>query len=161
VAERNNRMTVQLTGQAPLAVREMARDRFGVVGVPAEVSFERDAAGKVIAIVLHQNGAEQRGVRGELPPPPKEIALSPEALKEYVGRYPLAPTFVLTITEEGGALFAQATGQGRLPVFATARDEFFYKVVDARLSFQRDAAGKVSGVTLHQGGRELPARKTE
>ena len=76
-----------------------------------------------------------------------------------MGSFPLAPTFVLSITEDNGALFAQATGQPKLPVFAKAKDEFFYKVVDARLSFERDADGKVTGVVLHQGGRDLPAKK--
>ncbi|MES1168396.1 MAG: serine hydrolase, partial [Oleiharenicola lentus] len=61
--------------------------------------------------------------------------------------------------ESGGALFVQATGQQKLPVFASAKDEFFYKVVDARLSFQRDATGQVVGVVLHQGGHDMPAKK--
>jgi D-alanyl-D-alanine-carboxypeptidase/D-alanyl-D-alanine-endopeptidase len=152
----------QATGQASLGLREIAADRFAIVGVPAEISFDRDAAGKVSGLVLHQNGRDLPGPRGELPPrpaPPPEAALPVETLREYAGNYPLAPTFVITVTEEQGALFAQATGQAKLPVFASARDEFFYKVVDARLSFERDAAGKVTGLVLHQGGRDMPAAK--
>ncbi|PTY00150.1 serine hydrolase [Opitutus sp. ER46] len=149
-------LLAQATGQGKLALRESKPDRFSVVDVPAEISFERDAAGKVVALVLHQNGLDQRGARQALPAAPREITLRAEVLREYAGAYPLAPTFVLTVTEEQGALFVQATGQPKFPVFATAKDEFFYKVVDARLSFQRDATGKVSGIVLHQGGRDLP-----
>jgi len=159
ITARDGALFAQATGQPEFALRPVESDRFTVMGVPAEISFERDAEKKVIALVLHQNGAEKRGPRGELLPPPKEVALPAETLREYVGSFPLAPTFVLSITEDNGALFAQATGQPKLPVFAKAKDEFFYKVVDARLSFERDADGKVTGVVLHQGGRDLPAKK--
>ena len=128
-----------------------------------EISFERNSGGKVAALVLHQNGRDQRAPRGELPPPPapaKEIALPVEVIHEYIGDYPLSPQFVLTVTESGGALFVQATGQRKFPVFASAKDEFFYKVVEARISFQRDGAGKINGLVLHQNGRDLPAKKT-
>jgi hypothetical protein len=32
-------------------------------------------------------------------------------------------------------------------------------VVDARISFITDASGKVTQLVLHQGGRDMPARK--
>jgi len=35
----------------------------------------------------------------------------------YVGRYELTPNFVLTITREGGQLFAQATNQSKVQIF--------------------------------------------
>ena len=50
-----------------------------------------------------------------LAPPPKEhkeIAVDPKLFDGYVGRYRLAPNFVVTVTREGDRLFAQATGQG-------------------------------------------------
>lgn len=149
----------QATGQAALTLKETAPDRFIVVGVPAEISFERNAAGKVTALVLHQNGVDQRGPRRELAPPPREVTLPVKILRDYVGTYSVSATFALVVTEARGALFVQATGQSKLPVFASARDEFFYKVVDARISFQRDATGKVAGLILHQGGRNVPATK--
>ena len=149
----------QATGQPRFAMRPVSADRFSVVGVAAEVSFERDGDGKVVALVLHQNGRDQRGPRGELPPAPKEVVLPAGTLAEYPGSYPLAPTFVLTVTVENGAVFVQATGQEKFPVFATARDQFFYKIVEARISFERDDAGKVSGLVLHQNGRDMPAAK--
>ena len=150
----------QATGQPSFGMRVVAPDRFAIVGVPAEISFERDGSGKITALVLHQNGLDQRAPRGELPPPRKEIVLPVETLREYAGEYPLTPQFVLTVTEADGALFAQMSGQGKLPVFASAKDEFFYKVVDAQITFQRDATGKVTGLTLHQNGQNMLANKT-
>ncbi len=40
--------------------------------------------------------------------------------------------------------------------FQPKRDKFFLKVVDAQLSFQRQADGKISGLVLHQNGRDMP-----
>jgi CubicO group peptidase (beta-lactamase class C family) len=90
----------------------------------------------------------------------KAIALPAEALDAYVGEYLLAPGFVLAVRREGGELVAQATGQGPAPIFASARDEFFYRVVDAQISFVRDSTGKVVSLVLHQGGRHLPGSRT-
>lgn len=159
ITEAHGSLRARATGQPAFALRETGPDRFAVIDVPAEVSFERDNNGQVSALVLHQNGVEQRGARSELPPAPREISLPVETLREYVGHYALAPTFVLTVTEANGALFAQATGQPKAPVFASAKDEFFYKVVDAQLSFARDSEGKVTGLTLHQAGRDLPGKR--
>jgi serine-type D-Ala-D-Ala carboxypeptidase/endopeptidase len=152
------RLFVQATGQPQLSLLPVAADRFKVKDVDAEVSFERDTSGKVIALVLHQNGIDQRAPRGEVSVP-VEIALPAGQLQEYVGDYPLAPTFVLNVTVQDGRLAVQATGQERFPVYASARDKFFYKVVDAQITFQRNAAGRVSGLVLHQGGADLVATK--
>lgn len=71
ITEQNGALFAQATGQRRLALRELKPDRYIIVGAPAEISFERDAAGKITALVLHQNGRDQRGLRGEPPPPPK------------------------------------------------------------------------------------------
>jgi len=161
ITEVNGALRGQATGQPAFGMRPIAPDRFAIIGVPAEISFERDAPGEVTALVLHQNGRDQRAPRGELPSPPKEVALPVEVLREYVGNYPLAPQFVITITETDGTLFAQATGQGKAPLSASVKDEFFYKVVNAQISFQRDGAGKVIGLILHQNGQHMTAKKTK
>ncbi|HEY4248859.1 MAG TPA: serine hydrolase [Lacunisphaera sp.] len=53
----------QATAQPQFALRSISADRFAVTGVPAEISFERDVDGKVSAVVLHQNGWDQRALR--------------------------------------------------------------------------------------------------
>jgi len=93
-----------------------------------------------------------RGEEWEVAADPVEIELPEEVLEEYVGRYELTPDLVLTVTREGTSLFTQATGQGRLEVFASARDEFFLRVVYAQLSFLRNDEGEVNRVVLHQNG---------
>ena len=85
------------------------------------------------------------------------VAVSAEALQAYVGVYEVAPGFALTVSAADGHLMVQATGQGPAEMFPEAADAFFLRVVDARLTFSRDAAGAVESLTLHQGGQQIPA----
>ena len=88
-----------------------------------------------------------------------EIRLPADTLRGYVGTYRLAPTFAITITEESGALFLQATDQPKFPLFASAMDRFFLRVVEAQIEFNRDAAGRVNELVLVQNGaRQRAAR---
>ena len=90
-----------------------------------------------------------------------EITLDPKVLADYEGGYQLAPQFAIKFTARDGRLFTQATGQPEFEVFASKKDEFFLKVVDAQVSFQRGADGKVTGMVLHQNGRDLPGPRTK
>lgn len=100
-----------------------------------------------------------RGGTVSLPEERQVLALSAETLRAYEGVYDLAPTFSITVTVVDGKLMAQATGQQAFELFAEAEDAFFLRVVDAQISFTRDASGAVSGLVLHQGGRDAPAPK--
>ncbi len=98
--------------------------------------------------------------RGYRPPPERtEIPLAPDVLQAYVGEYALTPAITLTITLEDGRLHAQPTNQGKLPIFAEAPDRFFLRGANAQITFTRSEAGEVTGLVLHQGGREQPARR--
>ena len=88
-----------------------------------------------------------------------EITLDPAKLDAYVGVYELAPTFSIAITKEGGALFGQATGQGKFQLFPETETDFFLKVTDAQITFVRDATGKIDSLVLHQGGANTPGRR--
>jgi hypothetical protein len=90
---------------------------------------------------------------------PKAIALDSATLGDYAGKYRFDFGAVLDVALKGDHLDAQLTGQPALPIFASARDRFFYKVVDAQLDFERDAGGKVVAVVLHQNGRDVRAAR--
>jgi CubicO group peptidase (beta-lactamase class C family) len=91
----------------------------------------------------------------------KQVPADARVLEGYVGRYQLAPEFVLTVTREGSRLFVQATGQARFEVFAEAEREFFYRVVDAQITFETDSQGRAMRLILHQNGRDMPAKRIE
>ena len=90
-----------------------------------------------------------------------EITVNPKLFDGYTGRYELAPNFILTITREGDHLFAQATGQPKFELFAEGEKDYFLKVTDAQVTFETDAAGHATSLTLHQLGREVPAKRIE
>ena len=100
-----------------------------------------------------------RGGTVTLPSERRAVALSPEVLKAYEGVYNLAPTFALTISVVDGKLMAQATGQPAFELTAEAEDAFYLTAVDAQITFTRNAAGAVEGLVLHQGGRDMPAKR--
>ena len=96
--------------------------------------------------------------------PPKqreEVQLDRRALDRIVGRYELARDFILTIRRDGDRAFAQATGQPEAEIYAESDLEFFLKVVDAQLTFTVARDGRVSGLVLHQGGRDIKARRID
>ncbi len=87
--------------------------------------------------------------------------VDPVGFDDYVGVYTASPLFQLTVTREGDKLLCRATNQPRFRIFPLSDREFFYKVVDARITFERDDGGKVTGLVLHQNGASVPARKTK
>lgn len=87
-----------------------------------------------------------------------EIEIDPSVLPMYVGTYQLTPDVAFTITQSAGRLYAQLTGQDQFEVFPEAEHEFFYKVVDAQLSFEI-VDGAAVALTLHQNGVDQRAEK--
>jgi len=84
-----------------------------------------------------------------------------EALEKYVGKYAILPWFGITVTLEDDQLMAQATGQEKFQIFPESSTKFFYKVVDAQITFVEGEDGTVKKFVLHQNGRDLPAVKVD
>ncbi|TWT41104.1 D-alanyl-D-alanine-carboxypeptidase/endopeptidase AmpH precursor [Phycisphaerae bacterium RAS1] len=156
-------LTAQLTGQEAVPLLAEAEDRLFVKVVDAQLSFARGDDGKVKSATLHQGGRDQearRLAKEEEPRPRTEVAVDPKILAEYVGKYALGPaTFDIKLSD--GKLTAQLTGQRRFPVFAESETKFYYKVVDAQLTFVRDDAGKVAALILHQNGMDQRAERVD
>jgi serine-type D-Ala-D-Ala carboxypeptidase/endopeptidase len=96
------------------------------------------------------------------PVPPKKrtaITVTREILQRYVGTYQLGPQFVLEITLPDSVLQVRPTGQDVADLFPESETDFFFKVVDAQITFTRDAQGNVTGLVLHQNGNDLAARR--
>ena len=53
----------------------------------------------------------------------------------------------------------QATGQGQVEIFPESETIFYPRVNNAKLTFIKDAEGRVTGVRLEQGGRERQGKK--
>lgn len=94
----------------------------------------------------------------QLPVNRKAIAVGETVLRQYVGNYQLEPKRTLTITLESGKLFLQVTGQSKYELFAENETNFFLKVVDAQITFHKDANGNITQVVVHQGS-DIVAKK--
>jgi pimeloyl-ACP methyl ester carboxylesterase len=125
--------------------------------------FDGHVSDVVAALVRHAADGAPLRLAGALDAPKvrKQVRLTPAQLDRCVGRYEIAPGFVLTITREGDRLMSQATGQQSVEIFPESESEFFLKVVDAQLSFELKEPGPAKGVVLHQGGRDVPAKRLE
>ena len=124
--------------------------------------FVVDPSGKVTEMLMYPDGASEaeRAPRVSDSPAEKPVAkVDPALYDTYAGEYELAPTFILTVSREGDRLMTQATGQQKIEIFPSSDTEFFLKVVDARITFVRNADGAVDQLVLHQGGRDMPAKR--
>ncbi|MBO0931326.1 serine hydrolase [Fibrella aquatilis] len=92
---------------------------------------------------------------------PTTATVDSTVLASYVGEYQLAPSFSIKVTQQGSRLLAQATGQEQFEIFAQSPTEFYYKVVDAQVSFVKNDKGEVDGMVLHQGGRNIPGKRVK
>lgn len=138
----------------------------GTGGYRSFTGYDEGSGLGVVVLTNTSQSVDELGIHmlDSMIPIPKirtAITLPDSELQGYVGSYQLQPGVIFTVTLDGSQLMAQLTGQPTYPVFAEAPDEFFYKVVDAQLSFQRDSSGAVTGLVLHQGGRSAPAKKQQ
>src|SRR6185295_4988419 len=88
--------------------------------------------------------------------------IDPNALDALVGKYDYGQgKAILTVTREANQLFAQMTGQPKFEIFPSSATEFFWKVVNAKIAFVKNEAGKVTKAIHEQGGQKLEAPKIE
>ena len=89
----------------------------------------------------------------------KTVEVSAEQMQRLVGRYQLAPTFILDVKIEGDQLMVGATGQPYFRVYPQSVSSWRYRVVDAALTFELGEAGPAAAVTLHQNGLDQRAER--
>jgi len=136
----------------------------GTGGYRSWAGYDPDRRAAVVVLANSGANVDQLGFHAldhsvPLPVVRPAIAIAPESLDAYVGVYTLAPGITITISRSGDMLLGQVTGQNSVRLYASARDEFFLRVVEASISFQRGADGRVNGLVLHQNGRDVPARR--
>lgn len=88
-----------------------------------------------------------------------EIIVDEEILKSYIGRYDYGQGMVNIITLEDGQLNAQLTAQSKFPIFPSSNDEFYWKVVQARIKFVTDEKGNVTHAIHFQNGMQFDVIK--
>ena len=136
----------------------------GTGGFRSFAGFSK-AKNKAVVVLTNSNtGADDLGFhlldsRYKLKELKKPFPVSEELLKEYVGRYELAPEFVITVTYEGGQLTIQATHQPKVTIYAESETKFYLKVVNAQVEFVRDENNRVLQLILYQNGAVLQGHR--
>ncbi len=138
----------------------------GTGGYRSFVGFDKTTGLGVV--VLSNNNESVDAIGSHLFDPSTPLAEVKDVVKvdaaildRYVGKYELQPGFILTVTREGEQLMVQVTGQDKLPVYPSSATEFFYTIVDARITFEVEPEGSVNALMLHQNGNHRAERKND
>ena len=164
ISQQNGALNEQIEGQEAYPIYASRVDHFYLRVVQAYLEFVHQN-GRVAGIILTQNGRDiplyrldsdgkplATSLEHAYPP---AVTIDAATLKSYVGTYDVGDGITYTVTAFNGQVFLQVTGQAPLEIYPSAKDHFYYKIVDAQVTFQRNGAGKVVGVTLYQNGRNL------
>lgn len=87
------------------------------------------------------------------------VRLDPATLDQYVGAYQSVTGLDVAVFRDGDRLLAQLIGQPAWGIYPESETEFFYRVVDARITFVKNPEGKVTKLVLHQHGLDISAWK--
>ena len=82
--------------------------------------------------------------------------IDPVVFDKYIGRYELAPNYILNVFREQGRMLVQLTGQPAVEIFPESEKRFFLKIVDAQIEFGLNEDGSVKGMVLFQNGQAVP-----
>jgi hypothetical protein len=94
--------------------------------------------------------------------PRTAIAYNSRDFDKYAGYYQMTNvTAFITVHRDGSHFFIRLTGPEDKELYPESPTKFFARVVDAQVSFDSDAQGRVTGLVLHQNGWEYTAKKVD
>jgi serine-type D-Ala-D-Ala carboxypeptidase/endopeptidase len=153
--------------------REIVWKNGSVSGYRTFLGFDRAARTGVVALTNAQtgSGADDFGLHYldpsfsvdlEIPRTHVEIALAPEILDQFVGRYRYSPTDMISVVRQGDHLYVvMAPGQQPLEIFAESANGFFFKVANAQLRFDAMKDGHATKAVWHQSGQDQTGERVD
>jgi hypothetical protein len=163
VTQVDDHLKLQLDSLGVVDVYPQTKEKFFLKHSFDSISFTRDEKGDVKKLQFHHAYAPLlKAVKTDKPLPSlKEgIVLPPEILAPYVGVYDVPSMISFEVTLEDGRLFVKpSSDDDKSELFAESQTDFFLKVVVARVQFEMDPSGKVSGLKFEQGKMQLSAVK--
>ena len=168
---------VEITPADVIAGRDPQLEKAVEVAL-AEISKTKPVTPKRPAFPIHPGALSQSSSTGpsvdslplvgsEFPPPPPKPGPTPPPAPSstrflaYVGTYEGGTLGNLVVRQEGEKLFAFDPGGQRIELVPdTSADKFMAQPVGATVSFEREPAGKVTGITITlANGNVIRARK--
>jgi CubicO group peptidase (beta-lactamase class C family) len=153
------------SGGARMAIAPYAEDTFFYPDSFTYLKFIRDNSGRVIAMDMHQGGADEaeraERVSDLSADERKAVVVSAELYDLWAGSYTMDSGSTLKVRRDGGQLFVQLTGQPEFEVFPSSPTRYFLKVVDAEIEFTAGDDGLAKTVVIYQGGTEETASRVD
>ncbi|MEO7146176.1 MAG: serine hydrolase [Bryobacteraceae bacterium] len=94
----------------------------------------------------------------DIPKTHKAIRVPFKVIVQYTGTYTNGG-LNLVVTSSDDHLYLVPKGQGQTELFGESDTKFFMKLADAEVTFVKNADGKVTGMLLHQNGRDIRLRR--
>lgn len=151
VTQEGDHVYARLGGQPRFEIFPKSETEFFWKVVDAQVTFNKDASGKVVSATHHSNGGTIHAARlADV----VEVKLDDASTEPLLGTYDVGAGDG-TITREAGRLYLQVTGQPKFELGATSETEFFIRQIPGELTVVKDANGNVKSLILHRHGRTL------
>lgn len=111
--------------------------------VLSNTRFDNDAIGLHIL--------DSRWPVEKLNAPKERVAreMDPQLLSHYTGVYRFGPNYSITVSLEHGHLYVRDTRAAGLELLSEDENNFFFKTIDAQVSFVKDPSGKTTKMILH------------
>lgn len=159
IIEKENKLYAQVTGQVAFEIFPETTTKFFARIAEISIGFKTNEEGKATELLFNQSGMKFTCKRAKDKEVKKEAEVDSKIYDHYIGEYKLAENLIITITSKDDKIYSQLTGQDEYEIFPSSEVEFFYKVVDAKITFEKDDNEKVTSLTLNQMGRDMKADK--
>lgn len=91
----------------------------------------------------------------------KPIEVDSAIFDAYVGEYQVDANLTLIVTKEKGRLLLSPNRTGKTQLFPESETKYFARIMGPKIgvTFVRGRDGKVNGLTFHQDGMKIPAKR--
>ena len=114
---------------------------------------------KVADVYLADQLAPEKAETSEAPAINAKI--NPILYDDYAGKYQIRDGPMVTITREKDKLMGEVSGMPKFEFTPESETVFSVKILSAKISFEKDKAGKTIQFFLQQGGQKTPAKRLE
>ena len=132
--------------------------RFGVVVLSNFAAFNPADKARKVADVYLKEVLEAKAEQEERPER-TAVEIDPEVLNRYVGRFDFEDWIVATFTREEDKFFVNAAGMSKAELFPMSETEFFMKIADVLITFEKGEGEKSTKLTLLQEGTKRVATR--
>lgn len=111
--------------------------------------------------VANELAAIMHGEPYDVPVVRVEANIDPKLFDPYVGEYELRPKHTVKVTKDGSSFGIRFPDRPKFVLLPESETKFFTKAAELTFAFEKDAQGKVTGLVVHDAGRDQRWRKVK